>query len=185
MIEALIFQSVFLLCEFRCFKQKQWNCFKKTNTQSKACMLGQHPLTQHPSLTAILETGGISPNISKQASKLSSFRALLLRQSVIKRQSSQGEAILSLSSERCYCLDLDRLPRCPCIKGLSLQTGRLARNLPKRGQMRSLLIIVTEPSSLFFPFAPFSQVSQGERLHLTRFRHDALPYQKAPKHPKQ
>lgn len=157
-----MFQSVCLLCEFRCFKQKQWNCFKKTNTQSKTCMLGQHPLTQHPSLTAVLETNSISPNISKQASKLSSCRALLLRPSALKRQSSQGEAILSPSSERCYCLDLDHLPRCPRIKGLSLQTGRLARNLPDRAQMRSLLILVGEPCSLFFPFAPFSQVSQGE-----------------------
>lgn len=59
-------------------------------------MLGQHPLTQHPSLTAISETNSISPNISNHASTLSSFRALLLRQWVIQRQYTHGEVILSL-----------------------------------------------------------------------------------------
>lgn len=111
-------------------------------------MLDQHPLRQHPSLTAILEKNGISPTINNQASKLRSCRALLLRQRVIQRQYSQGEGILSL-----------------CRKGVTFWIGTVhpgahciqfvpADYFQKRGQMRSLLIIGVNPAAFSFPWLP-------------------------------
>lgn len=125
-------------------------------------MLGQHPLTQHPSLTAILETNSINPNISKQASKLSSCRALLLRQSVLKRQSSQERQswVLRLKGATAWiwtiCPGVHVLRVCPCGLGGWLETFQKE---PKWEVFSSLWVNPVPSSCLLFPSLRCHKVS--------------------------